>query len=858
MKKLLFLLALIFTVGVLRAEVAPGENILINGVFDADEIDQTTGLPTQSPTFWNATGALKNISFSLKNAPAGKGVVKFEAPEGLTSPEVTMRQMDMTLVPGGKYRISAMVKTKGFKSPHSGITVYNSGWAIEYGLVAFPENQDWTRMQADITLMPSNDNWYGFALFACDFKGSIEIADVKMEAISEDALKGSKASELVKMLVMPRLIPWKPLLNNIPLYAGKIPTMTFRFFGKLLDGDMADYDVLYSINDGASMKVPLVSLDIVLPLSTLKGPGDFNLNVSIVNRKSGKVIYQRTHSASAIVLPPTSDKGHVRLNNLVVEILNAPLAKSDALQKFDFCTMRSGWIFIAAQDAAADSLEIKLDGKVTVINAKTPRLENFRDVLIGGHTLEVKGAVNGGKIIVRSIPEIFNYCPGVNSGVPENPKYDWEFQKKYVLPAVTTQNGGNIPVENRKEFFEAGYKWIANLGTVYVKSDVLPQRLKSAAGMTKPEYQGVSCDEQFFNSLSSILPYTDGMKKFVPFNDHVIYTWITGMPSMSGLHNEFIAECLNTCHGRGRLISEVYCRTQETLEEAKTYLDTAIVERAKAYKAFYPDVLQHWGIILGDFNQIPILSLAHHSNVDYKYYLDLQFNYLANHPECKDMAITGYWGSYYADHELHRWAFMLTRHYCVEGKKTMLSDEYGLAYDPGHLKNGDFDKGFNNWTIKGNITSGKHAGFAAKSHNRWGGNNGVGDTFAVFTKDNDEVSTVTQVAKGLVPGKAYCLQFSKVDYNDVKANRLNPRQFGIDVTLGDGADIRKDLSWIHVDKREKGRYAHNNNVARCNLHHLVFIASKPEITVTFDNAKALKGEALGLNYVMLTPFILEK
>ena len=120
MKKLLFLLVLIFTVGGLLAEVAPGENILINGVFDADEIDQATGLPTQNPTFWSATGALKNISFSLKNAPAGKGIVKFEAPDGLTSPEVTMRQMDLTLVPGGKYRISAL---RIFILPVSGVSV---------------------------------------------------------------------------------------------------------------------------------------------------------------------------------------------------------------------------------------------------------------------------------------------------------------------------------------------------------------------------------------------------------------------------------------------------------------------------------------------------------------------------------------------------------------------------------------------------------------------------------------------------------------------------------------------------------------------------------------------------------------
>ena len=859
MKKFLFICSFLLGITLLQAAVTPGENILVNGEFAMEDINQLTGLDMKSPQFWGPTGATQNINILDKNVPAGKRIVQFIAPTGGKSDEVTLRQMDMTLVPGGKYRITAMVKTTGFKSPHCGITVYNSGWAEELGIVSFPENQEWTRMQADITLMPSNNNWYGFALFACDFTGAIEIADVKMVALSEDAMKGSKVSELTRQLAQPRLVPWKPLLHNIPLHKdGKVPEMTFRFFGNLPDGDMTDYAVWYSVNGGATLEVPLTRKEIVLPLPSVKNAGDFMLAVSIVKKTTGKVIYMRAHTASAFVVPETSDKGHKRLNNLVVEVLNAPLAKSAAPQKFDFSMLRSGWIFIAAQNAASENLEIKLDGKVTVINANTPRLENFRDVLIGGHTLEITGAVNGGTIIVRSIPEIFNYCPGVNNGVPENPKFDWEFQKKYVLPAVTTQNGGNIPPENRKEFFDAGYKWIANLGTVYVKSDVLPGLLKKAAGMTSPIFQGVSCDEQFFNSLSSILPYTEGMKNFVPFNDHVIYTWITGMPSIVGLHNDFIAECVNTCQGRGRLISEVYCRTQPTLEDAMQYLNTAIIDKTKAYKSFYPDILQHWGIILGDFNQIPILSLAHHANVDYKYYLDLQFNILANHPECKDMAITGYWGSYYADHELHRWAFMLTRHYCVEGKKTMLSDEYGLSYDPGHIQNGDFGNGFDHWTIKGNITSGKHNGFASRSQNRWGGNNGVGDTFALFTKQNNEVSTVTQKAPGFVPGKAYCLQFSTVDFNDVKANRLNPRQFGINVTLGDGAQIRNDLSWIHVDKREKGRYAQNNGVARCNLHHIVFIATKPEITVTFDNAKSLKGEVLGLNYVMLTPFILEK
>ena len=143
----------------------------------------------------------------------------------------------------------------------------------------------------------------------------------------------------------------------------------------------------------------------------------------------------------------------------------------DAEQTFRFCTVRDGWVFIAAQDAAADSLEITLDGKLTVITAKTPRLETFRDILKGDHTISIKGAANGGQLVIRSIPEIYNYKPCCNSMVSENPPYDWDFQNKYVHYAVTTHNDGVVPEEHQKEFFDAGYKWIDSIGTVYVSAD---------------------------------------------------------------------------------------------------------------------------------------------------------------------------------------------------------------------------------------------------------------------------------------------------------------------------------------------------------------------------------------------------
>ena len=127
----------------------------------------------------------------------------------------------------------------------------------------------------------------------------------------------------------------------------------------------------------------------------------------------------------------------------------------------------------------------------------------------------------------------------------------------------------------------------------------------------------------------------------------------------------------------------------------------------------------------------------------------------------------------------------------------------------------------------------------------------------VFTKKDAEVSTLSQKVTGLIPGKMYCLQFSTADADDIKAKRLNPRKFGISATLGDGAKVDEAQSWIHIDKRKNGRYAHNNGVARINLHHIVFKATAAETLLTFSNAESLAGEHLALNFVMLNPFLEE-
>ncbi|NLG13381.1 MAG: hypothetical protein GX561_04150 [Lentisphaerae bacterium] len=838
-------LFLLLSTCLLFAEVNPGDNILLNGRLEADQAD--------FPVFWSSTRP-ENVVYNTSDGPGGLPTIRLKGADGETRPETSVRQFSLRLVPGETYKMSAWVKTTGFSCNHYGIIVHNTGWFEEGGIRNVAKDQDWTRMEAQFQAMKSSDGHYGCAIFAVNYQGEFQVADIKLEAISPKALAETPRSATSHEISIPRLVPWTPLLNKIPSHD---PKLTFRFFGILKDNDgnissnYANYILQYTIGNQPPAQIPLQKNLNTLDLA--KVPlGDADLKVEIIHKPTGTVELQEQHCITIRELPQEIPANHKKLNNLVTEILNE---KTQATQKsYEFTTTRDGWIFVAIKNI--DKPTVTLDGKLTIINPDTPRFETFRNLLAGKHTIEIDNPTDGGQVIVRQIAEIFNYCPGANSFVKENTPYDWEFQKKYAHQAVTTQNGGSIPEIHRKWFKESGYYWLANqMSTKLVDDEDLTNRLNNAKALNGDTYDGVTCDEQSFSSVEMLGRYIKGLKAYKNPKDKLIYSWCYGKPVTPGLAHDYIASTVNFTKGKSKLLFEIYCRTRESEQVARDYLDTYAVDTIQKLKEFAPAAMQNTGIIFGNFNQIPILSLQHHPAVDYKYYLDMQLNLVANHPAFEGLGTTGYWGSYYGDHELHRWSFMLLRHYCVEGNTTMLSDQYGLSYIPGHISNGDFEKTLDPWTPQGDVRADSIAQYAHASQNRWGGNNGVGDTFAVFTKTPETTSTLTQIAKNLIPGKTYCFQFVTADYNDIKDKKHNPRQYGITVDLGPNAEIIPELSWIHIDRRSKGRYAHNDGVARTNLNHIVFTAKAPSTPITFSNEKSLDGEQLVLNYVMLVPFI---
>ncbi|MBR5024375.1 MAG: carbohydrate binding domain-containing protein, partial [Victivallales bacterium] len=541
------------------AQVKPGENLLVNGKFEADQED--------FPPFW-ANQAGRYLSYNTSGGPNGIPSIKMTSPEP-SNTESTFRQYDLELVAGETYRVSAWVRTKNFQSKHYGITVCNNGWFSEQGIKEFKPTQDWTLMTNEFKAEKSSNGKHMMIFFAVNFQGEVEIADVKLEAISKGALEGSHRPQISSLLLSPQLIPTAPLLNQIPLDK---PELTFRYFGKLPEGTFDDYWFILGFDDNAVLRQQLQR-----GMNTAKLPpraGKHHISVEILPKTAALPIWKEEFDITIVNIPKVSAEGHRRLNNLVTEILNAKLAEDASEQSFSISHTRNGWLYIAAKDTQDADISVSVDGS-PVIGRDSLNNETFRELSAGSHTVTVKGATKGGRLVVRSIVDIFNYCPGANSYVGENGKYNWPLMQKFVLPAVTTLNGGSIPEENRAWLRQNGYHWLANANTTQIgKAQDLVDILKKNGGFTAPHYDGVTCDEQFFSRLSTLKYYTDGVKQFEKENpsERLIYTWIVGKPATNAVSYDFISTSVNASKSRGKLLFEIYCRTKETEEQAAAYL----------------------------------------------------------------------------------------------------------------------------------------------------------------------------------------------------------------------------------------------------------------------------------------------
>ena len=798
-------------------------NLVDNGVLSSD---QNTG-----PDNWIMSGS--DMKYQRSGGPDGKAMISVY-PTKLFK----LRQSGITLVKGEKYCISAMIRTTDFSCKSSRLVVHDYGWFQEAGIMTFPENSEWHSVKSAFTAFSSRSGCYDVVFYLADTRGEISIADIRLEALTDrgEELSSSPLGKLTGRA----LVPLESCLAALPFGQKEITL----FWGYPTTENTRCEVVI----DGVKQEpVRVWNRHVKIPLS---GPytGKHRLEAKIVSAPNGTT---EGECAFSFGFAPELPKavGARQCNSLVTELVNRPV--TGGTENISFVNPRDGWIFFRVETPG--KCELTLAGeKVPLISRQGSRKEAMRRLKAGVCRLNLNPDEASGRLIVRAIPGLFKYPACSDSSASGNGCYDWAFHEKYVFGACNILNGPDIPVNHRAEAAGMGIEWFSNFGVSHyigsMNGQELAEKIEHSPGLMNKTYQGITMDELFFyRSAGELIKYSEALHKLRNPENKFIYTWFVGSPSIPGLHHEFISASMNVSGGRGVMLFEAYCQSQATEKDARAFAENKILTVVRQMNAFMPGAVSKMGVILGNFTLMPY-SLDHHSDVDYKYFLDLQMNLLANHPECRGLAVVGYWSFRHADEEMMRWSFRLLRHYAVEGKTSMLSEQYGYKYLPGLLRNGDFTEGLKYWNAEGDVRVSSHPSFGNRNMGLWMAGSGLGDDFAVF-KRGKTPNSLSQTISGLIPGKLYSLQFAVADLSDVKSDRVDPREFALSVGLKNGK-ILPEKSYLHVDNRRANA---RTRFGRINVRKIVFRATDPTEEIKFSDHGA-PGEELLLDFVQLKPY----
>lgn len=365
-------------------------------------------------------------------------------------------------------------------------------------------------------------------------------------------------------------------------------------------------------------------------------------------------------------------------------------------------------------------------------------------------------------------------------------------------------------------------------------------------GFRDAQYDGCSLDEFFLNGASPVA-YAVYARAFERLYDRVpanklLYPYLCcGAPSSKRFYSDFLATVF---HRGGTAMFEAYGETRPTEADAAAYLDDFFVRSMKLFKACYPGVQHHLSYAVGIHANMLDITQFYHPEVDSKYYLDMQMNLLANHPEFQGLSGVNTYTCGHADEETVRWMCRLVRHYCIEGQREMLSKQHGFTYLPGQLANGDFVGGTASWTCtpaeEGSLRADSVKGYGVKQK-RWGScvaSEKTGDTFLRMKRSAQRENKVSQEVKNLVPGKLYSLQVVVADTADIQgkndaAGGKKPvtAKHALRVQL-DQVEVIPEKSYVYLDKAGKA--------CRANLHRIVFRAKTPATVLTLERISLVR------------------
>jgi len=566
-------------------------------------------------------------------------------------------------------------------------------------------------------------------------------------------------------------------------------------------------------------------------------------------------------------------KGIKILNNMVWELLRVEGVPVDGTREYTFKAPRPRWVYVmTAADASAGSLDISLDGYeqfISFAKGEKTEKESMRFLPAGEHKLILRseGACRIETLVVRSIPEILSH-EYIGEPFIKLDMSPWDFIEKYVMRNVNTFIVA--PSDLDHPFFQ---KWQANGGrwrwltAVTARNEKdgntltvaqVYEYLSTTAGFLSPLVEGMIVDE--FGGSEPVLPnYGDALRKLrmtPEFKDKFMYVYCYGLLGLPGGTGQRLLDALAMTGSA--MAWERYLKTQSNESAARDYLREALVQRAHEYRAG-PSYMQYMAVCIGYFTKAGGHLLNATPSVNYKTYLDMQFNIVANDPV--------FWGTYglmgyhsnYSDEETLRWMCKLFRHYGIEGNSEPATDD---PYQPGHIQNSDFINGTDGWTLnpadEGSIRPGFRRGWGSLQ-TRYGSIEG--DTFLVTVRNAKRANAFSQEIKNLQPGRLYSFRMYTADHADMSKEEKNAIRIQIEnATLLP----ERSVTYVHsnpghgcfapYDKEGSAWMNYHWRVFRANGHSARLVISD---WIGDDKPGGPVGQELMYNFISVQPYFSE-
>lgn len=588
-----------------------------------------------------------------------------------------------------------------------------------------------------------------------------------------------------------------------------------------------------------------------------------------------------------------------RLNNFVTELLNLSPPEGRSRES-TFTNPRDGWVFVRS------TANVKVGGKLSIWvepvsprkSSAVPRVksrgdsselglaheqvgatthEGMRFLPAGDFKVRVRseGSASVQSLVVRAIPELvfckFQYDPFIS---PHGP-YDWTFLQKHIATNVNCIVGSGAA--EHREFIESwkrqGKRWIVECGVPALDgkqpltADEAYAYWTQNVGFTDTLLDGVVTDEFLDNRRGMKYPeWTEAVRRIRAadtFRGKLFYPYCTAI-----YRDPVSAEFLRTVMRSGYPFAwEVYLREQPDEDSARNHLETKLAAEMRRWRAALPNCEQQMVMCFGYMSLPTTETLNMNPEVDFKVWMDLQFQHVATNP-----AFAGLYGLMeytcgYADEETVRWAARLYRHYGIEGNTAALSPSLGFKYRLDHIANPDFAEGTNGWTV----ASAEPDGVETKSLRGYSWLQGryprtaLGNTFLWTKRSAQKPNVVSQTITNLQPGKLYSVKLITANYQELQRGKSEPQKHAVSIAL-DGVTVLSGKSFQHVNANN---YAHQlgafnaENKAWMNYHFRVFRATGPTAKLAIsdwagpDAPGGPVGQELMFNFIEVQPYFEE-